>query len=71
MSAEELSPGVDSGVDHVTDKLGGLQTDEHPRTEEEYAISQLTLRAIVTSKEARQACGQVLARSCPACMIVY
>ena len=52
MSAEGLSPGVDSGVDHVTDKLGGLQTDDRPRTEEEYANAPLTLRAIVTSKEA-------------------
>lgn len=52
MSAEDLSPGVDSGVDHVTDKLGALNADDRPRTEEEYAVSQLTLRAIVTSKEA-------------------
>jgi heterogeneous nuclear rnp K-like protein len=52
MSAEELSPAVDSGVDQLTDKLGGLNADDRPRTEEEYAQSQLTLRAIVTSKEA-------------------
>ena len=52
MSAEELSPGVDSGIDNVADKLGSLNTDERPRTEEEYAVSQITLRAIVTSKEA-------------------
>ena len=52
MSAEETSPTVDSGVDHITDKLGSLNTDDRQRTEEEYATSQLTLRAIVTSKEA-------------------
>ena len=52
MSPEETSPGVDSGLDHVADKLGSLSTDDRQRTEEEYATSQLTLRAIVTSKEA-------------------
>lgn len=52
MSAEDTSPAVDSGVDNIADKLGGLNTDDRPRTEEEYAASQITLRAIVTSKEA-------------------
>ena len=52
MSAEDTSPAVDSGVDTIADKLGSLNTDDRPRTEEEYASSQLTLRAIVTSKEA-------------------
>ena len=52
MSAEETSPGVDSGVDHLTGKMGDLTTDDRQRTEEEYATSQITLRAIVTSKEA-------------------
>ncbi|KAF7194870.1 RNA-binding protein rnc1 [Pseudocercospora fuligena] len=52
MSAEDASPAVDSGIDNLADKIGGLNTDERPRTEEEYGQSQLTLRAIVTSKEA-------------------
>ena len=52
MSAEALSPTVDSGVDHLADKFDSINVDERPRTEEEYAVSQLTLRAIVTSKEA-------------------
>lgn len=52
MSAEELSPAVDSGIDHLTDKLGAMHADDRQRTEEEYAVSQITLRAIVTSKEA-------------------
>lgn len=52
MSAEDTSPAVDSGIDNMADKFGALNTDDHPRTEEEYAVSQLTLRAIVTSKEA-------------------
>lgn len=53
MSAETpTSPVVDSGVDNIADKLGELNTDDHPRTEEEYNQAQITLRAIVTSKEA-------------------
>ena len=52
MSAEDYSPGVDSGIDNIADKLGSLNTEDRQRTEEEYAISQITLRAIVTSKEA-------------------
>ena len=45
MSAEDASPAVDSGIDNLADKIGGLNTDDHPRTEEEYAQAQLTLRA--------------------------
>lgn len=56
MSAEDASPGVDSGLEHITDKLGGLNTDgpaiDRPQNDEEYGQSQITLRAIVTSKEA-------------------
>jgi heterogeneous nuclear rnp K-like protein 2 len=52
MSADDTSPAVDSGIDHISDKLGQVNLDDRPRTEEEYAQSQLTLRAIVTSKEA-------------------
>lgn len=53
MSAEDTtSPVLDPSVDNLTDKLGGLHTEDRPRTEAEYADAQLTLRAIVTSKEA-------------------
>lgn len=52
MSAEDGSPTHDSGIDHLADKIGSLGADDRQRTEEEYAISQITLRAIVTSKEA-------------------
>ena len=52
MSAEDPSHAVDSGVDHITDKLGSLGSDDRPKTEEDYAAAQLTLRAIVSSKEA-------------------
>lgn len=53
MSAEDTSPAVDSGIDNIADKMGSLNTaEDRPRTEEEYAQAQLTLRAIVTSKEA-------------------
>ncbi|KAF2716265.1 hypothetical protein K431DRAFT_24957 [Polychaeton citri CBS 116435] len=53
MSAADGSPPLDQGLDNIADKIGGLNTGEdHPRTEEEYAQAQLTLRAIVTSKEA-------------------
>ena len=55
MSSEDVqSPPVDGGVDNIADQLGSLNTDgaEHPRTEEEYNQAQLTLRAVVTSKEA-------------------
>lgn len=55
MSAEDVqSPPLDGGIDNIADQLGALNTDgsEHPRTEEEYDQAQLTLRAVVTSKEA-------------------
>jgi hypothetical protein len=52
MSAEDGAPGIDSGVDHITDKLGALNAQDQPRTEDDYAQAQLTLRAIVTSREA-------------------
>ena len=52
MSAEDASPAADSGFDNVADKMGSMGLDDRPRTEEEYAVSQITLRAIVTSKEA-------------------
>lgn len=50
--SDDLSPAADSGVHDLADRLGSLQAEDRPRTEEEYAVSQLTLRAIVTSKEA-------------------
>ncbi|KAF2772945.1 hypothetical protein EJ03DRAFT_150050 [Teratosphaeria nubilosa] len=53
MSAEEPTQSpVDTGIEGITDKLGNLTTDDRPRTDEEYGQSQITLRAIVTSKEA-------------------
>lgn len=52
MSVEEQTPPTDAMVDNLADRLGGLSADDRPRTEEEYAQSQITLRAIVTSKEA-------------------
>lgn len=52
MSGEVTSPTMDPSVDNLADKLGEMNTEDHPRTEEEYAQAQLTLRAIVTSKEA-------------------
>lgn len=48
-------PSDDVDLDHVTDKLGGLNAHDdvrQHRTEEDYAQAQLTIRAIVTSKEA-------------------
>ncbi|KAI6957166.1 poly-binding protein 4, partial [Hortaea werneckii] len=58
MSADDVSsPPLDSGVDNIADRLGGLNTAdggviERPQNDEEYGQAQLTLRAIVTSKEA-------------------
>jgi len=52
MSGEDLSPAADSGMGQLADRLGALDTHDQPRTEEEYAAAQITLRAIVTSKEA-------------------
>lgn len=43
----------DDGVSGLTDSLNQLNTEDGPpKTEEEYAQSQLTLRAIVSSREA-------------------
>ncbi|KAJ9624977.1 RNA binding protein, heterogenous nuclear RNP-K like protein [Taxawa tesnikishii (nom. ined.)] len=54
MSSEEVAPNVDPGVDNLTESMGRMNAgDDVPqRTEEEYAQTQLTLRAIVSSKEA-------------------
>jgi len=62
MSSEEqtitttASAGAqDSGLDNVTEQMSRLGTgaeDVPPRTDDEYAQAQLTLRAIVSSKEA-------------------
>ncbi|KAK8211483.1 RNA binding protein, heterogenous nuclear RNP-K like protein [Zalaria obscura] len=54
MSTEEVSPNIDAGVENVTEGMSRLEpTDSIPqRTEEEYAQAQITLRAIVSSKEA-------------------
>ena len=53
MSAEDASPVPhDSSVNDLSDRLGGLNTSDVPRTDEDYAQAQLTLRAIVTSREA-------------------
>ena len=52
MSADDLR-GNDPSAGELTEGMSRLQTsDSPPKTEEEYAQSQLTLRAIVTSKEA-------------------
>lgn len=53
MSAGDASPVPhDSSVNDLSDRLGGLSTSDVPRTDEDYAQAQLTLRAIVTSREA-------------------
>jgi heterogeneous nuclear rnp K-like protein 2 len=53
MSSQDIqSPPVDGNVDNLAEQLGAINTDDHPRTEEEYNQAQLTLRAVVTSKEA-------------------
>lgn len=53
MPVEDIHSTEDAGIDRLADRLGSLNTEErHPKTEEEYAQAQLTLRAIVTSKEA-------------------
>lgn len=43
---------MDPAVDSMAEQLGGLNTQDRPQTDEEYGLTQLTLRAIVTSKEA-------------------
>lgn len=52
MSAED--PQSQDAGNQLADNFSRLNTDQEalPKTEEEYASSQLTLRAIVTSKEA-------------------
>lgn len=52
MSTEDLSPT--SPLDNTAEQFGRLNTDDDapPRTDEEYGQAQLTLRAIVSSKEA-------------------
>jgi len=50
MAAEDVR-GADA-VNDMTDDFARANLDETPKTEEEYAQAQLTLRAIVTSKEA-------------------
>ncbi|KAH8722513.1 hypothetical protein GQ44DRAFT_775006 [Phaeosphaeriaceae sp. PMI808] len=56
MSTEESQQGAGQDAGRVTDQLDRLnmdgEVDVAPRTEQEYAESQLTLRAIVSSKEA-------------------
>lgn len=55
-SEEQTSPVVqDSSVDAITEQMAAVTTgneDLPPRTDEEYAQAQITLRAIVSSKEA-------------------
>ncbi|KAH4692735.1 hypothetical protein HBH67_231830 [Parastagonospora nodorum] len=56
MSTEESQPGNGQDANRVAEQLDRLNMDGEadvvPRTEQEYADSQLTLRAIVSSKEA-------------------
>lgn len=56
MSSEEPQPGPGQDASRLADQIDRLNVDGDveatPRTEEEYAESQLTLRAIVSSKEA-------------------
>jgi heterogeneous nuclear rnp K-like protein 2 len=54
MSTEEVQSTPDAGVDSVTESMGRLNAGEDTpqRTEEDYNSAQLTLRAIVSSKEA-------------------
>ncbi|KAL5113271.1 RNA binding protein, heterogenous nuclear RNP-K like protein [Pleosporales sp. CAS-2024a] len=56
MSSEDAQPGPGPEAGRVTDQLDRLtmdgEADVVPRTEQEYAEAQLTLRAIVSSKEA-------------------
>ena len=54
MSTEDVQTSTDAQVDSTADSLGRLNASEDapPRTTEEYSAAQLTLRAIVSSKEA-------------------
>lgn len=51
MSAEDQRQAPDGG-NELSQSFDRLNIDDHPKTEEEYAEAQLTLRAIVTSREA-------------------
>lgn len=54
MAAEESVAPQDAGVNGITDSMNRLNAndDNTPRTQEEYDAANLTLRAIVSSKEA-------------------
>lgn len=54
MAAEESVAAQDAGVNGITDNMNRLNAndDNTPRTQEEYDAANLTLRAIVSSKEA-------------------
>ena len=52
MSADETTQTPDGGLGELTEATNRLNIDGPPKSEEDYAQSQLTLRAIVTSKEA-------------------
>lgn len=56
MAATDAQNAITNDGPGLTDAMGRLKTDDGeeaiPKTEEEYAQSQLTLRAIVSSKEA-------------------
>ena len=51
MSVED-SRDLNDGVNDLNDGFGRLHTDDQPKTDEDYTQANLTLRAIVTSKEA-------------------
>lgn len=51
MSVED-SRDINDGVNDLNDGFGRLHTDDQPKTDEDYTQANLTLRAIVTSKEA-------------------
>ena len=52
MSADDATQTADGGFNELTEATNRLNIDNHPKSEEEYAQAQLTLRAIVTSREA-------------------
>jgi len=53
MSSDEQQASANSGIDQATEGMDRLNTeDAAPRTEEEYSQANLTIRAIVSSKEA-------------------
>jgi heterogeneous nuclear rnp K-like protein 2 len=52
-SDEHIASPHDASLDNVAESMGRLNPeDAPPRTDDEYAVAQLTLRAIVSSKEA-------------------